>query len=372
VRIHRNSIEIWLQSKCLTIVLHIFEINNEKSKSNKKFITTLHKQLEWLNRDLNKIKTHSNSIQHEQWNVKSNIKFIPIKNKSVIVHVCFALFTVCLCICVCECLLQKNNSKTKQKRNTTTKQHSCVRSPLQECRSIRSGASGLSYYCTPLVCISDVIGLPAVWRHNKPKTKNQHLWIRDNIDRRSLAQLWWTRAPAYGAMHQNQTQLRVKLWYIPKSTAKCGNLQPHRAGRHTQRIIVLPLSQTNQPHWAGGSTQRAIVLPLSQTNLSHWAGGAHPKGHCPSTLTNEPVSMDRGLNPNWQCPSTLTNESAPLGRGSSGAQRFGAFNIISVPWHSELKLPGSREKWCSRPRTLPSPPCQWSNPPACVDIHIPL
>jgi len=54
---------------------------------------------------------------------------------------------------------------------TTDNQHSCVRGPLRECRSIRSGASGLSYYCTPLVCISVLIGLLAVWRHNKPKTK---------------------------------------------------------------------------------------------------------------------------------------------------------------------------------------------------------
>jgi len=56
---------------------------------------------------------------------------------------------------------------------STSKQHPCVRGPLQECRSIRSGASGLPCYCTPLVCISAVIGLLAVWRHNKPKIKNQ-------------------------------------------------------------------------------------------------------------------------------------------------------------------------------------------------------
>jgi len=42
---------------------------------------------------------------------KSNIKFIPIQNKSVIVHVCFVLFIVCLYICVCKCLLQNNNHK---------------------------------------------------------------------------------------------------------------------------------------------------------------------------------------------------------------------------------------------------------------------
>ena len=46
-----------------------------------------------------------------------------------------------------------------------------VRGPLRKCRSIRSGASGLPYYCAPLVCISVVFELLAVWRHNKPKTK---------------------------------------------------------------------------------------------------------------------------------------------------------------------------------------------------------
>jgi len=48
---------------------------------------------------------------------------------------------------------------------------------LRECRSIRSGASVLPY-CAPLVCISVVIELLPVWRHNKPKTKNQnHLFV---------------------------------------------------------------------------------------------------------------------------------------------------------------------------------------------------
>jgi len=34
------------------------------------------------------------------------------------------------------------------------------------------GASGLPYYCAPLVCVPDIIGGLTVWRHNKPKTKN--------------------------------------------------------------------------------------------------------------------------------------------------------------------------------------------------------
>jgi len=33
------------------------------------------------------------------------------------------------------------------------------------------GASGLPYYCTPPVCVPDVIGALAVWRH-KNKQKN--------------------------------------------------------------------------------------------------------------------------------------------------------------------------------------------------------
>jgi len=51
-----------------------------------------------------------------------------------------------------------------------------IQSPLRECRSIRSGASGLPYYCAPLVYVSEVIELLAVCRHDKPKTKNQNSW----------------------------------------------------------------------------------------------------------------------------------------------------------------------------------------------------
>jgi len=46
-----------------------------------------------------------------------------------------------------------------------------IQSPLRECRSIRLGASGLTCYCAPLVCVSAVMELLAVWRHNKPKPK---------------------------------------------------------------------------------------------------------------------------------------------------------------------------------------------------------
>jgi hypothetical protein len=48
-----------------------------------------------------------------------------------------------------------------------------IQGSLRDCQSIQSGAVGLNYYCAPLACIPAVIGLPAVWRHNKPKNNNR-------------------------------------------------------------------------------------------------------------------------------------------------------------------------------------------------------
>ena len=92
------------------------------------------------------------------------------------------LLYYCTSICVrvgctryANCVDSQQDSKSKNKIKSKYKyfhfnKHSCVQGPLQECRSIQSGASGLPY-CAPLVCISVVIELLAVWWHNKPKTK---------------------------------------------------------------------------------------------------------------------------------------------------------------------------------------------------------
>jgi len=56
----------------------------------------------------------------------------------------------------------------------TSNQYSHVWGPLRECHLIRSGASGLPYYCTQLVSISVVIELLAVCggtTNQKPKTR---------------------------------------------------------------------------------------------------------------------------------------------------------------------------------------------------------
>ena len=91
---------------------------------------------------------------------KSNIKFITIQNKSVIVHVCFVLFIVCLYIFVCECLLQNNNHKTKHKNNTN-------------CRSaLEPGASGLPYYCAS-ICVCSCCNWRASSVDSKKKKKTK-------------------------------------------------------------------------------------------------------------------------------------------------------------------------------------------------------
>ena len=78
----------------------------------------------------------------------SRLYFSPIGG-CVIINFSFSLTHACACV--------------------TSKQHSCVQGPLRECRSIRSDASGLPYYCTPSVTVPDVLEVLTVWRLNKIK-----------------------------------------------------------------------------------------------------------------------------------------------------------------------------------------------------------
>ena len=67
-----------------------------------------------------------------------------------------------------------------------------VRGPLRECHSIRSGASGLPYYCAPLVRISVVIELLTVWRHNKPNSqkKTGPVWRASIVNSKKKCRTW--------------------------------------------------------------------------------------------------------------------------------------------------------------------------------------
>jgi len=73
----------------------------------------------------------------------------------------------------CRCTTYYNTTHWRERWHICVCVYFQTQGPLRECRSIQQGASRLPYYCTPLVCVPDVIGLLAVWQHNKPKTKNQ-------------------------------------------------------------------------------------------------------------------------------------------------------------------------------------------------------
>ena len=70
---------------------------------------------------------------------------------------CCYMLRVCGCVfCLFACLRSRISSNPRSTAGV---------------RSIRPGASRLSYYCAPLVCVPTVLGLLAVWRHKKLKTK---------------------------------------------------------------------------------------------------------------------------------------------------------------------------------------------------------
>ena len=72
------------------------------------------------------------------------------------------MHVACLCMCVLFCLIA----------------FLCMRMTpiaLRGCHRAGPGFYGLSYYCTPLVCVPEVWVGPTVSLHNKLRTKNQAL-----------------------------------------------------------------------------------------------------------------------------------------------------------------------------------------------------
>jgi len=123
--------------------------------------------IKYVHKPINEYEFLSKNYYCTQWHINS---------PKLLLWLSVLFYSSFVCTCVCVFIL--------------------IQSPLRECRSIRSGASGLPYYCAPLVCISvvfellpvcrqnkpktkksEVIELLAVWRHNKPKTKNQMVLI---------------------------------------------------------------------------------------------------------------------------------------------------------------------------------------------------
>ena len=74
------------------------------------------------------------------------------------------------------------------------------------------GASGLPYYCTPSVCVPDVIGVLAVWRQNIKEKKCQV----DNLDTlRIRSSVWFTMRTSHcrekNSVGRQSASVRIQL-----------------------------------------------------------------------------------------------------------------------------------------------------------------
>ena len=76
----------------------------------------------------------------------------------------FVLFLFCLSTCVCVCLQFQGPLRDKVHCGSAL---------------VGPGASGLPYYCKPLVCVPAVLGGLAVWQHNNQKIR-QSATARDS------------------------------------------------------------------------------------------------------------------------------------------------------------------------------------------------
>ena len=155
--------------KVITNSMHMIhdKIHEKHKLINKLKITSIHNEIcKWAHKpkSINKIPITWIHVMHNQICAQTNkfIRFLSkiyyctqwhINSPKLLLWLCVLFYSSFVYTCVCVFL------------------H--IQSPLRECRSIRSGASGLPYYWAPLVCISVVIGLLAVWQYNKPKTKTQ-------------------------------------------------------------------------------------------------------------------------------------------------------------------------------------------------------
>jgi len=91
-----------------------------------------------------------------------------------------------------------------------------------------------------------------------------------------------------------------------------------------------PMRRSTDP--SGRLAQPKGHCPSTHTNEPAPLGrGAHPKGHRPSTLTNEPAPLGRVAHPKGHRPSTLTNEPAPLGRGAY-SKGHRPSTLTNPPW----------------------------------------
>ena len=74
----------------------------------------------------------------------------------------------------------------KSNRSVVIISNSSIHSQHTNTFTSKQLSSGVPYYCTPPVCVLDVLGLLAVWRKNKNKTKKRlytRMCVPDVIER---------------------------------------------------------------------------------------------------------------------------------------------------------------------------------------------
>jgi len=165
-----------------------------------------------------------------------------------------------------------------------------IQSPLRECRSIRSGVSGLPYYCAPLVCVSAVLELLAVWRHNKPKTKKpkpkKNLWRVCSESKLSLVMITGMNESSHSCTEwrgcmgciksQDSFRKRVRMTYKDQisydSVPPCMNKSRHThewVTSHTWTSQVTHMNESRHTHeWV-----KSHIWMSHVTHMGGWGGG---------------------------------------------------------------------------------------------------
>jgi len=102
------------------------------------------------------------------------------------------------------------------------------------------GAFGLPYYCTPPVCVPDVLGTLAVWRQNKTKQS----CVYSELDLESQVSNWALQCPgwstknpparAFACLHKHTCScLRKNVSWTSELTNACVFLRLHACYTHS-------------------------------------------------------------------------------------------------------------------------------------------
>jgi len=173
--------------------------------------------IKYVHKQINKYNFLSKIYYCIQWHTNSP-KLLYTNSPKLLLWLCVWFYSLFVYTCVCVFL------------------H--IQSPLRECPLIWSGASGLPCSCAPLVCISAVIGLLAVWWHNKPKTKTQKPGGRGWAS---------TSAPGGGDSASRAIAKRKTMLLMPRKSVPKEKQDAFQNICGQQRTVVKQLSDRQRP-----------------------------------------------------------------------------------------------------------------------------